>query len=136
MLRRTTMLVATMLFLLLPLATSPAKAEIVKKDGEQASFEGCLTKAASQKDHMTRLVDGVWVLTTTDKGDRILLKGDDDLMKYDNDQEVRVSGVWKIDRVPEMSQKYNNYLKVDKVEQLAAHCSAPTTPNEEVGGRK
>lgn len=136
MLRRKTTLIATMLALLLPLAISPAMAKVVRHDGEQATLEGCLTQAASQNDGKTRLVDGVWVLTTTDDGTRIFLKGNDDLEKYDNDQKVRVEGTWKIDRNPELTENFSDYLEVNQVEELAAQCKAPIKSTEDMGGRK
>ncbi|MDX1643957.1 MAG: hypothetical protein R3244_06305 [Thermoanaerobaculia bacterium] len=134
MLKKTTTLVATMLLLALPLLIAPATAEVVQKqvEGEQATLEGCLTQAATE-DAAAELVEGVYVLTSTKDGTRTLLKGDEALEKHDAKHKVRVTGVWEVDRDPEITEEFDDYLVVTEIEHIAADCSAPTNPDEGTG---
>lgn len=134
MLRRTTTFVATVLLLVLPLLAAPAHAEVEKySEHEQITVEGCLTQAA---DEDADPVEGVWVLTRTDDGSRILLKGDEALEKHDENHQVRITGVWEIDRDPELTEAFDDYVVVSEIQHIAADCRAPTNPDEGTGQRR
>ncbi len=134
MLKKTTTFVATMLLLALPVLTAPAAAGTVEKqiEGEQATLEGCLTQAATEE-AAAEPVEGVWVLTSTEDGARTLLKGDEALEKHDANHQVRVTGVWEVDRDPEITEEFDDYLLVMKIEHISADCEAPTNPDEGTG---
>ncbi|MDX1644230.1 MAG: hypothetical protein R3244_07735 [Thermoanaerobaculia bacterium] len=129
MFKATTLFATVLLVLALPLTTSPADAaEVVPhQEGEPATLEGCLTQAA---DEGGEILEGLWVLTTSDEGIRILVRGEDALEQHDDNHKVVLTGTWEVDIDPEIMEQYDDYFVATEFEHVSTECEAPTNPGE------